>query len=209
MWMRRLLDARRAAVFAVGDLVANRFDSAHIRYMRRSISAQSQASVPPAPAWIVTKALQWSFGPAEHRAQLERLEIVLGLLAWPRGSRRRTSSSPASSASSIEASRSSACSTKLLERLEHRVERLELRDDPLGLLLVVPEGRAVHLLLRARRGGLALSPKSKRVSEMDDPVDHALGRSLQLGIHGEKLLVMEGTALARATNHWPGTRQIR
>jgi hypothetical protein len=44
---------------------------------------------------------------------------------------------------------------------------------------------------------------------MEDPVDHTLGRSIQLGIHGEKLLVMEGTALARATNHWPGTRQIR
>ena len=44
---------------------------------------------------------------------------------------------------------------------------------------------------------------------MEDLVDHTLGRSFQFGIHGEKLLVMEDTALARATNHRPGTRQIR
>ena len=43
--------------------VVNRLDSAHIRYIRSSISDQSHASVPPAPAWIVTKALQWSLGP--------------------------------------------------------------------------------------------------------------------------------------------------
>ena len=28
------------------------------------------------------------------------------------------------------------------------------------------------------------SPKSKRVSELEDLVDHAFGRSLQLGVHG-------------------------
>ena len=139
------------------------FDSAHIRYMRRSISAQSQASVPPAPAWMVRKTLQWSLGPpsidrssnASKSAsacfdrvadlvvelvglrllgQLDRRREVVGLL------------------------------DQLLEWLEHRVERLQLLDDRLGLLLVVPEGRALHLTARAHRGGLALSPKSKRVS---------------------------------------------
>ncbi len=32
-------------------------------YMRTSMSAQSQASVPPAPAWIVRKAFSESCGP--------------------------------------------------------------------------------------------------------------------------------------------------
>ncbi len=37
--------------------------SAHRRYMRSSISAQSWLSVPPAPGWMVTMALRASFSP--------------------------------------------------------------------------------------------------------------------------------------------------
>ena len=32
-----------------------------------------------------------------------------------------------------------------------------------------------------------MSPKSKRVSQVDNPLDHALGRPLQLDVHGEGL----------------------
>ena len=41
----------------------NPLRSAHLLYIRYSILAQSQDSVPPAPAWIVTMALQESYSP--------------------------------------------------------------------------------------------------------------------------------------------------
>ena len=126
--------------------VENRLDSAHIRYMRSSISDQSHASVPPAPAWIVTNALQWSLGPPSIE----------------RNSNESKSASACLQAARISSSNSSVLGLlgqldrgpevvglpdQGLERLEDRVQALQLLDDLLGLLLVVPEGRAVHLLL--------------------------------------------------------------
>ena len=55
-----------------------------------SISAQSQASVPPAPAWIVTKALQWSLGPLSIDCSSNASKSLLSLLRGRRGCRRRT-----------------------------------------------------------------------------------------------------------------------
>ena len=42
-------------------------DSQNRRYMRSRISAQSWASVPPAPAWMSTKQLVWSCSPENMR----------------------------------------------------------------------------------------------------------------------------------------------
>ena len=81
------------------------------------------------------------------------------------------SSSPASSASSIDACRSSACATELLERLEHGVERLQLLDDRLGLLLVVPERRAFHLAVERVAAGLLVAQVKESL------VDGRSGRS--------------------------------
>jgi hypothetical protein len=42
--------------------------SQYFRYWRSSIDAQSQASVPPAPAWMSMNALAWSIA-REHAAE--------------------------------------------------------------------------------------------------------------------------------------------
>ena len=44
--------------------------------MRSSISAQSWASVPPAPAWTSTNALPASCAPAEHALEFEALDFL-------------------------------------------------------------------------------------------------------------------------------------
>ena len=44
--------------------------------MRRSIAAQSQLSVPPAPALMVTMAARAVLGSAEHPRQLHLLDLV-------------------------------------------------------------------------------------------------------------------------------------
>ena len=43
------------------------------------------------------------------------------------------------------------------------------------------------------------SPKSKRVSKLEDLVDHAFGRTLQFGIQGRLLTLQEGTRSAAST----------
>jgi len=48
--------------------VSKPFFSAHLRYIRRSISTQSWASVPPAPELIYMIALALSFSPASIRS---------------------------------------------------------------------------------------------------------------------------------------------
>ena len=88
-WMPAAPPSSRSVIWVV-----KRFDSAHIRYIRRSISAQSQASVPPAPAWIVTKALQWSFGPPSIERSSNASKSARRLLVRPGGSRRRTRRRP-------------------------------------------------------------------------------------------------------------------
>ena len=49
VWMPATVPSSRSMMSALKP-----FDSAHIRYMRSSISAQSHASVPPSPGWTVT-----------------------------------------------------------------------------------------------------------------------------------------------------------
>ena len=131
-------------------------------YMRMSISAQSQASVPPAPAWIVRKALQWSLGPlsidwssnalkslsAFSTSGLDvGIELVgLGFLGQLDRGRQVF-----------------GLRDQLFERLEHPVERLQLGDDRFGLVLVVPERRTFHITWSSLRRE-SFSPKSKRVS---------------------------------------------
>ncbi len=81
--------------------------SPHRRYMRRSIAAQSCASVPPAPAWMSRNALCESISPGNMRLNSRRLTS-------PSSLRRSASSPPQSrivllalaSSSSSEASRS-------------------------------------------------------------------------------------------------------
>ena len=74
-WMPAAPPSSRSVISALNPL-----DSAHIRYIRISISAQSHASVPPAPAWTRQERVAVIVGPAEHRSELERAEIRLGLL---------------------------------------------------------------------------------------------------------------------------------
>ena len=124
----------------------NPLDSAHIRYIRISISDQSQASVPPAPAWIVTNALQWSFGPLSIERNSNAVKSASACLQAARISSSNSSVS-ASSASSIVAWRLSAWRTRASNGLRTVLRPFSSCDDGLGLLLVVPEGRAVHLLL--------------------------------------------------------------
>ena len=51
--------------------------SQYFRYWRSSMPAQSQASVPPAPAWMSMKQLQRVGRVAEHAAELELLDRLL------------------------------------------------------------------------------------------------------------------------------------
>ena len=73
--------------------VAKRWRSAQRRYIRSSISAQSVASVPPAPALIVRRALRWSYSPPNSRSRALALVLAasgrrLVVDARPRGSGR-------------------------------------------------------------------------------------------------------------------------
>src|SRR5882672_8205247 len=79
--------------------------SAHLRYMRRSICAQSWASVPPAPAWISTKALCESISPGNIRANSSFWMVAS---SGPRSFSTAASvpASPSSSASSASAAAS-------------------------------------------------------------------------------------------------------
>src|SRR5882672_5591560 len=79
--------------------------SAHLRYMRMSICAQSCASVPPAPAWMSRNALCASISPGNMRANSSFLSVD------SRGARSfstaaRVPASPSSSASSVSAAAS-------------------------------------------------------------------------------------------------------
>ena len=56
--------------------VSKRWRSAQRRYMRRSISAQSVASVPPAPALIDRIAARSSYSPENSRAVRSRREVA-------------------------------------------------------------------------------------------------------------------------------------
>jgi len=62
------LDARALALQASVTTVGKPSRSAQRRYMRRSISAQSWLSVPPAPGWMVTMALSWALSPDSSMA---------------------------------------------------------------------------------------------------------------------------------------------
>src|SRR5688500_760452 len=83
--------------------VLNRWFSAQRRYMRRSISAQSVASVPPAPALIDRIAERSSCSPEKSRAVRSRPKSFSSAEAF-------FSSSASSSASGLSASSSSATS---------------------------------------------------------------------------------------------------
>ncbi len=112
--------------------------------MRKSISAQSLASVPPSRALIVSNAGFASNGPLnrafvsnsssdcvqpiEFRRHFRREAVVLAGHLDQRGQiLRRTE--------------------HFLQRLEHRLERFQLADDLAGLLLIVPEIGGGHPLL--------------------------------------------------------------
>ncbi len=109
--------------------------------MRMSICAQSHASVPPPPAWILRNALVASCGAAEHGAQLERFELLR----------------EAAELGCQFALEAAVLLAQLGERLEvlqpdmeifvgidQAIERLELLDDLLGPFGVVPEVRLTH-----------------------------------------------------------------
>ena len=84
--------------------VENRCRSAQRRNMRSSISAQSVASVPPAPALIVTSAPRWSYSPEKRRAVRSRSNVTRSVSA----SRSISASISASSASAAMSASSSS-----------------------------------------------------------------------------------------------------
>ena len=143
----RLLDAGRAAVFAVGDLGLEPLGlgphqvhpQQHLGPVAGLGAARAGVDRHEGVAVVVR--------PAEHRAELERVEVAPPPACRPSRISSSNSSVSASSASSIVASRLSAWRTSSSNGLRTDVEALQLLDDRLGLLLVVPERRAVHLLL--------------------------------------------------------------
>ena len=149
--------------------------------MRYSISAKSQASVPPAPGLIDTMALAASCLPLIIAWQLERLELLLGLRRAP---------------APISASNAGVLVRQLghrgdvvggagqfLVRLEEGVEHLHLLDDAAGRVLVVPEVRARPAWPRARRGPSVLPGMSKRVPELGQPGAQVVGAAAEVGVH--------------------------
>ena len=150
-----------AAVLAVGDL-----DLVAVRLGPHHVHAEEHLG-PVAGLGAAGAGVDGDEGVAvvvrarEHRPQLEGLEVLQGLVGGVRGCPSSNESSPASSASSISASRSSAWPTSSSNGLRTRVERLQLVDDGLGLVLVVPEVGPVHLALRARRVGPACRPSQR------------------------------------------------
>ena len=70
------LDAGRVARRLVLDVVLKPLRSAYFRYWRSSMLAQSQASVPPAPAWMSRKAFERVGRVVEHAAEFQRLDVL-------------------------------------------------------------------------------------------------------------------------------------
>ncbi len=151
---RRHLDAGCAAIFAVGDLCR---EFLRLGPHQNTSGESSRPSRTPRchrpPAWIVTKALQWSFGPEEHRTELERsrnragpfgthpnffVELVAPILF-------------SQLEQGFEVVRLAA---EFFERLQDGVQGLQLGDDGFGLLLVVPERGACHLFFKGDAAGL-------------------------------------------------------
>ena len=151
--------------------------------MRYRISAQSQASVPPAPGLIETIALAESC-----------LPLIIACSSKPRTASTRDRlrrSAPASSDGSSSASSASALTSlialvEFLVRLEQRVERLLGLDGLLGLLLVVPEvGLALHV--RSLSRSLSLAAMSKRVPQLGEPGAQVVGPASQVRVHAGSL----------------------
>ena len=150
---------RRDAGFVAGlhrvDLDTKPRRSAHRRNMRRSMSAQSCASVPPAPECTSQIASRSSCSPVNSARSSSRSSS-------PRAARSRASisgscglvvSSRASSASvSTSATRRSSPSTSSTSSRT----RARLRGHLARRVLVVPEVGLAALLLRARRGACGL-----------------------------------------------------
>ena len=114
--------------------------SAYFRYCRSSIDAQSQASVPPAPAWMSMKQLLGSAGWLNMRrnSSVETSFSKISMSAC-------TAASVSSSFSSRAISNSSAASFRpdahAVEHQHHVFQRLAFAAQFLGAGGVVPEIR--------------------------------------------------------------------
>ena len=108
--------------------------------MRSSISAQSVASVPPAPALIVTSAPRWSYSPEKSSAVRSRSNETRSASA-SRSISASISASSASAARSISSSRPVARDSRSRQSRELAAQPVGLAKDSLRSSLVVPESR--------------------------------------------------------------------
>ena len=118
--------------------VGKRCRSAQRRYIRRSISVQSVASVPPAPALIDRSAGRSSYSP-EKRSAVRSREKSVSSEAKSRSSSASSSASGASYRSSTAASRSSARVSSSLPGGDLAAQAVGLAQDLLSGSTVVPE----------------------------------------------------------------------
>ena len=117
--------------------------SQYFRYWRSSMLAQSQASVPPAPAWMSMKQFSGSAGLANMRRNSSCSTVSRS--AWASASIART---PSKSPSAFDISYSSELSDRLLLRWSMVsttvFQRLLLAAQLLGALGVVPDRRVLQ-----------------------------------------------------------------
>src|SRR5213592_2831450 len=98
--------------------------SQYLRYWRSSMLAQSQASVPPAPAWMSRKQLLGSAGLLNMRRNSRSLTMASSLAASASIAR-----NPSKSASAFDMSYSSVLSAvagQVVDGLDHAFEQLLL-----------------------------------------------------------------------------------
>ena len=158
--------------------------SAHRRYMRSSISAQSCESVPPAPAWTVTTASPPSYSPLNSRASSSSASRSSTEPSCVASSRAISSSSPVISASS---SRSPTVGLELAEALQLALSA------GVGGRWCGPRcpgrprspGRCISCLepldLSLKRGGVKGSPRAATTARGSRPAARARNRFARLG----------------------------
>ncbi len=163
--------------------------------MRSSISAQSWASVPPAPAWTSRKQSLASASPDSRLSSCSRPSRARSAAQRRLGLGQR---SPSSSASASSA-RSTPSSSSLLQRRCARSRR------PAGCARASPPGRARHRSRArgpprprsARPGGATAWSQSKMPPQQGQTLLDLLRDMRRLGSHGDLLRCPGGVPAGR------------
>ena len=198
----RLGDSRGASFFTIGDLDREllRLGPHHVHPHQHLGPVTGLGAA--GPGVDGDKRVAVVVGTAQHRPQLEGLQVGLGPLAAL--SDLLVEVVAAVFLGQLDRGRQViGLPDDILEGFEHRVERLHLSDDALGLLLVVPERGALHLAVECVAAGLLFAQVKESL------VNGGYGRS-PLGPYGSNRHPRRNAPCATLCfSCWPRCGQVR